>query len=43
MNPPVEQRTTEGYDLQFGTNVIGMCLRICVRTSADRDIYPYAL
>ncbi|KAF8758715.1 NAD-P-binding protein [Rhizoctonia solani] len=23
MVPPVEQRTTEGYDLQFGTNVLG--------------------
>ncbi|CEL51555.1 hypothetical protein RSOLAG1IB_00090 [Rhizoctonia solani AG-1 IB] len=23
MTPPVEQRTTNGYDLQFGTNVLG--------------------
>ncbi|CAE6443934.1 unnamed protein product [Rhizoctonia solani] len=23
MSPPVDQRTTDGYDLQFGTNVLG--------------------
>lgn len=23
MNPPMEQLTAEGYDLQFGTNVLG--------------------
>ena len=25
MYPPVEQTTRDGYDLQFGTNVIGAC------------------
>ena len=23
MVPPIEQVTTQGYDLQFGTNVVG--------------------
>ena len=27
MFPPVEQLTADGYDLQFGTNVLGACAR----------------
>lgn len=27
MFPPVEQLTADGYDLQFGTNVLGPCTR----------------
>lgn len=26
MMPPIDQLTTDGYDLQFGTNVLGMFL-----------------
>jgi NAD(P)-dependent dehydrogenase (short-subunit alcohol dehydrogenase family) len=31
MNPPVEQITAQGYDLQFGTNVLGTLCDIHVR------------
>ena len=26
--PPLDQLTTDGYDLQFGTNVLGMHLQL---------------
>lgn len=26
MSPPIDQLTTEGYDMQFGTNVVGPAL-----------------
>jgi retinol dehydrogenase-12 len=29
MAPPVDQVTTDGYDLQFGTNVLGMYSHPC--------------
>jgi hypothetical protein len=28
MNPPVDKITEQGYDLQFGTNVLGVCIEV---------------
>lgn len=39
MNPPLEQLTAEGYDLQFGTNVLGLYpLSLFPARVSQRDI-----
>jgi hypothetical protein len=28
MNTPVDKITEQGYDMQFGTNVLGVCIEV---------------
>lgn len=38
MTPPIEQTTKDGFDLQFGTNVIGMSLVHAMSISSSKNI-----
>lgn len=47
MQPPIEQLTTEGYDMQFGTNVLGefssLSLPTTTRSFIDSRCRPFLL
>jgi hypothetical protein len=35
MNTPVDKITEQGYDMQFGTNVLGVCVEVAWHKTSD--------
>jgi hypothetical protein len=35
MNTPVDKVTEQGYDVQFGTNVLGVCTEVTYHKTSD--------